>query len=112
MEKFSSNKKEAVKLIRQKIGSKILGISTHNLEEIKEANELDINYIGLGAYRATTTKENASIKGKELLNIAKESTHPVALIGGVRIEDDFSNYPQIAYRVIGSDLVKYYLNRK
>ncbi len=96
--------------IREVIKDKILGLSTHNLEEIKKANKFNLDYIGLGAYRETSTKNVSNIKGKELLEIAKYSIHKVALIGGIRLEDDFANYPQIYYRVIGSNLFKRYLS--
>ncbi|MFT7861003.1 MAG: thiamine phosphate synthase, partial [Sulfurimonas sp.] len=50
---------KAVKILRSVIGGdKILGISTHNAAEIQEANEMDLNYIGLGAYRDTSTKQD------------------------------------------------------
>ena len=49
---------KAVKILRNVINKdKILGISTHNEEEVLEANEMDLNYIGLGAYRGTSTKK-------------------------------------------------------
>lgn len=109
---INSDFKIAIKLVREKIGSKILGLSTHNLEEIKIANSLDLNYIGLGAYRATTTKKSVQISGSSLLEIAKESKHKVALIGGVTLNDDFSNYPQIDFRVIGSNLMKNFMQNR
>ncbi|MDQ1339912.1 MAG: thiamine-phosphate pyrophosphorylase [Campylobacterota bacterium] len=90
--------------IRRQIGSKILGLSTHNKEEILQANALDLDYIGLGAYRATGTKKEAKVSGEALLEIAKYSKHPVGIIGGVRLEDAFEE--PIVYKVIGSDLYK------
>jgi thiamine-phosphate pyrophosphorylase len=92
----------AIALIRNKIGSKLLGLSTHNKKEILEANELNLDYIGLGAYRGTQTKAEAKILGSEALVLAKESKHLVGLIGGVKLSDSFPS--QIKYRVIGSDL--------
>ena len=100
----------SINKVKDVIKNKILGLSTHNLEEIKIANSYDLDYIGLGAYRETSTKNVSNIKGKELLEIAKYSTHKVALIGGIKLEDDFSNYPQIYYKVIGSNLFKKYLS--
>ncbi len=100
--KYSHEPKEAVRLIREKIGSKILGLSTHNKVEILEANELDLNYIGLGAYRATSTKSEATVGGERLLKAAKYSKYPVAIIGGVRLDDSFD--APIVYKVIGSGL--------
>ncbi|MCD6653223.1 MAG: thiamine phosphate synthase [Sulfurovum sp.] len=95
---------EAIGQIRRQIGSKILGLSTHNKEEVLEANTLDLDYIGLGAYRATGTKKEAKVSGEALLEIAKYSKHPVGIIGGVRLEDAFEE--PIVYKVIGSDLYK------
>ena len=49
---------KAIKVLRTVIGKdKILGISTHNEREVLRANEMDLNYIGLGAYRDTSTKK-------------------------------------------------------
>jgi len=106
---INSDFKEAIKSIKGQIGNKILGLSTHNLEEIKVANSLNLDYIGLGAYRDTATKKSVTIGGKELLEIAKVSKHPVAIIGGVKLSDSFESF--IAYRVIGSDLIRAFLNK-
>jgi thiamine-phosphate pyrophosphorylase len=99
---YSDDPKEAVDLVRQKIGEKILGLSTHDKAEILEANTLDLDYIGLGAYRATATKSEANVGGKILLDAAKCSKHPVGIIGGVRMDDVFE--APIVYKVIGSGL--------
>jgi len=99
---YDSNLYKAINIIREKIGNKLLGLSTHNREEIVEANELDLDYIGLGAYRGTKTKLEAKVLGDEALELAKLSKHPVGLIGGVKLNDSFDK--QITYRVIGSDL--------
>jgi thiamine-phosphate pyrophosphorylase len=100
--KYSNNLDEAVHLIRQKILTKTLGLSTHNKKEILEANDLDVDYIGLGAYRSTQTKEEAKVLGEMVLELAKLSLHPVGIIGGVKLSDTFPS--QISYSVIGSDL--------
>jgi thiamine-phosphate pyrophosphorylase len=100
--KYSKNLDEAVRLIRQKISTKTLGLSTHNKKEILEANDLDLDYIGLGAYRGTQTKEEAKVLGEVVLELAKLSLHPVGIIGGVKLSDTFPS--QISYSVIGSDL--------
>ena len=101
---YSDDLVEAVKQIRQKIGRKVLGLSTHNKEEILEANSLDLDYIGLGAYRVTPTKSEANVGGKTLIEAAKHSTHPVGMIGGVTLEDVFEE--PILYTVIGSGLYR------
>jgi thiamine-phosphate pyrophosphorylase len=95
---------DALEVVREKIGNKILGLSTHNIKEIEIANSLNINYIGLGAYRETKTKRDAQKSGRVILEYAKSSVHPVAIIGGVRLSDTFPS--QIAMRVIGSDILR------
>lgn len=94
----------AVKILRSVVTSdKILGISTHNEDEVLIANQLDLNYIGLGAFRSTTTKKDISgVLGEDLDVIAKKSKHLVAAIGGVRLDDTFEN---VTYHVIGSGLL-------
>jgi thiamine-phosphate pyrophosphorylase len=95
---------KAVKILRSVVTSdKILGISTHNEEEVLQANEMDLNYIGLGAYRNTSTKHDIStVLGSSLDNIAAKSKHLVAAIGGVKLDDNFEN---VTYHVIGSGLL-------
>lgn len=102
LDKINSKHDLAIKLIRKKISSKILGISTHNELEILEANQLDLDYIGLGAYRGTNTKDVSNILGEKLPYLAKISKHKVAAIGGVRLDD---NIPNVYYHVIGSGLL-------
>lgn len=99
--KFSTCKAEAVAKIRAKIGRKILGLSTHNQEEILEANSLDIDYIGLGAYRGTKTKSDATVLKESLSSLASLSLKPVGAIGGVRVDDKIAN---VTYLVVGSDI--------
>ena len=95
---------KAVKILRSVVTEeKILGISTHNEEEVLEANNLDINYIGLGAFRNSSTKKDiVGTLGKELDAIAKKSEHLVAAIGGIKLDDEFEN---VTYSVIGSGLL-------
>lgn len=93
---------KAVSIIRDIIGNdKLLGISTHNAKEIAIANTLDLNYIGLGAYRSTTTKDVPNLLGDSLDTLAEKSIHPVAAIGGVKLDDTFEH---VNYLVIGSGL--------
>ena len=96
---------KAVKILRNVIGKdKILGISTHNEKEVLQANEMDLNYIGLGAYRDTNTKKDISgVLGDKLDSIAAKSKHFVGAIGGVKLNDSFLH---VRYNVIGSGLIK------
>ena len=100
--KISIDKVKAIQKIRKKIGNKWIGLSTHNEKEILEANTLDIDYIGLGAYRDTSTKKDIKgVLGKEIEKLAKLSTHDVAIIGGVKVSD---NIDFAKYKVVGSDI--------
>ncbi|MFA7084655.1 MAG: thiamine phosphate synthase [Arcobacteraceae bacterium] len=91
------------KYLQKKYPNKIFGISTHNEIEILNANELKIHYIGLGAYKATSTKDVSTILGDKISYLAKISKHPVCAIGGVKIDDKLEN---IAFNVVGSDLYR------
>ena len=105
LKKIDEDVSKAVNILRTVINNdKILGISTHNEEEVLSANYMDINYIGLGAFRNTSTKKDvASLLGSKLDEIAAKSKHPVAAIGGVRLDDSFEN---VTYHVMGSGLIK------
>jgi len=102
--KINSDIHKAVSVLRSLIKEdKILGISTHNEEEVLEANKMPLNYIGLGAVRATQTKTDIrTILGDDLEQIAANSKHLVAAIGGVKLTDSFEN---VTYKVIGSGLL-------
>lgn len=98
-DKIHSDKSLAIKLIRKKIGNKLLGLSTHNELEILEANDLDLDMIGLGAYKNTNTKDVSTVLGNKISYLAKISKHPVCAIGGVKKDDKIEN---ITFNVVGS----------
>ena len=102
---IDSNIVKAVNILRNIVSKdKIIGISTHNEVEVLQANELDLNYIGLGAFRDTNTKKDvSSVLGEELDHIASKSKHLVAAIGGVKKSDKFNH---VTYHVIGSGLLE------
>lgn len=99
LEKIHKDKNLAIKLVRTKIKDKLLGLSTHNEIEILEANELNLDMIGLGAYKQTNTKDVSSILGEKISYLAKISKQPVCAIGGVKIEDKILN---VKFNVVGS----------
>lgn len=71
---------------RKMLGSnKIIGLSINTMEELKLANNLDINYIGLGAIFPTKNKSNIqTIWGLDgLKNAHINSRHPIVAIGGI-----------------------------
>lgn len=94
-------KKEAIDFIKEQYPNKIIGLSTHSFDEVEEANYLALDYIGLGAYRNTSTKDVQYLLGDDLSLIAAQSRHPVAAIGGVKIHDRIGN---VTFNVVGSGL--------
>ena len=75
----------------RRVKNKLLGLSTHNELEILEANNFELDMIGLGAYKATNTKDISNILGEKLQYLAKMSKHPVCAIGGVKVDDIIKN---------------------
>ncbi|WP_456419149.1 thiamine phosphate synthase [Thermovibrio sp.] len=65
----------------------IVGLSTHNLEQVKEANRKRefIDYIGFGPVSPTTTKENPDpvVGVEKLCEAVKIAELPVVAIGGI-----------------------------
>ncbi|BCD61914.1 thiamine-phosphate pyrophosphorylase [Nitratiruptor sp. YY08-26] len=93
---------EAITILRKFIGAKIVGLSTHNEEEIAVANDLDLDYIGLGAYRASNTKDVSSVLGLKLSSLAKLSCHKVVAIGGIYLYEPIQD---IWKRAVGRDFL-------
>jgi thiamine-phosphate pyrophosphorylase len=100
IEKFNLSAYEVIEFLKR--DNKIVGLSTHNKEEILKANSLPLSYIGLGAYRRTSTKDTTNILGEKIIDLIKFSYHPVAVIGGVKIYDKIP----ANFKVIGSDICK------
>jgi thiamine-phosphate pyrophosphorylase len=65
---------------------KIIGISTHSLEEAKEAVASGADYIGVGPVFETVTKEDREpLVGLDLLARVKQTCQvPYVAIGGIR----------------------------
>jgi thiamine-phosphate pyrophosphorylase len=65
-----------------------VGISTHNLEQLRAASETSADYIALGPIFPTRTKENPDpVVGLELIRAARKLTRkPLVAIGGITIK--------------------------
>lgn len=79
-------------LVRQKIGpDKILGVSTHNLDEAIAAKKAGATYLGAGAMFSTTTKDNTTnLSIEQLQAITKNVDIPVVAIGGINYDNCLS----------------------
>lgn len=64
---------------------KIIGLSVENMDDVRRANELDVDYVGISPVYSTTTKtDTAAPFGLEGLREAvRLSVHPTVAIGGM-----------------------------
>ncbi len=65
-----------------------VGVSTHNLEQLREADRTSADYIAVGPIFPTGTKENPDpVVGIDFLRAARQLTRkPLVAIGGITIE--------------------------
>lgn len=73
--------------VRKLLGKeRIIGLSTHSIEQVIDANSMDVDYIGFGPIFETKTKDyNIGLDGiKEVIKISKK---PVVFIGGINIKN-------------------------
>ncbi len=72
---------EARKIIGK---DKIIGISTHGIEQAVAAEQAGANYIGFGPIFPTTTKDTGVVQGIENLKLIRQTvTIPIIAIGGI-----------------------------
>jgi thiamine-phosphate pyrophosphorylase len=77
--------KEARKIMGRK---KIIGISTHNLEQAINAEKQGADYIGFGPVFPTLTKDAGTPMGTDILRkIKKKINIPVIAIGGINLKN-------------------------
>ncbi len=79
----------AVEEAREILGEdKIIGVSTHSLDQFNAALETSANYIAVGPVFPTKTKENPDpVVGLDLVRQAKLITdRPLVAIGGISVE--------------------------
>jgi thiamine-phosphate pyrophosphorylase len=68
---------------------RIIGFSTHNLEQAMQAERLPVDYVAVGPIFLTATKEKPdAVVGLENLNaICQAIRKPVVAIGGIKLEN-------------------------
>ncbi len=80
-------KKYPLKETRKILGKdKIIGLSTHSLEEVKKANSYNIDYIAFGPIFKTKTKDYF-IGTVDIPKVLKISKFPVFFIGGINCDN-------------------------
>jgi thiamine-phosphate pyrophosphorylase len=75
-----------VALVRKKIGSKILGVSAHNVEEARQAEEAGADYLGVGPMYPTFTKPDIrEVRGPVVIEEIRRAgiVLPIVGIGGI-----------------------------
>jgi thiamine-phosphate diphosphorylase len=67
------------------MGDKIVGVSTHDIEQAKQAEQSGADYIGFGPMFGTTTKDTGySDRGVEMLRQIRAAVSlPIVAIGGI-----------------------------
>ncbi|EJS46954.1 thiamine phosphate synthase [Bacillus toyonensis] len=81
---------EGIASVREKMGDKIIGVSTHTIEEAKWAIENGADYLGVGPIFPTSTKKDTkAVQGTKGLAHFREQgiTVPIVGIGGITIEN-------------------------
>ncbi|MEO5363633.1 MAG: thiamine phosphate synthase [Magnetococcus sp. DMHC-8] len=79
-----------VAVCRQRLGpDKLIGLSTHSLAEVEDANRADVDYVGFGPLFATCTKPDAAaVQGvTRLAAVCRTARKPVVAIGGIQVAD-------------------------
>jgi thiamine-phosphate pyrophosphorylase len=68
---------------------KLIGYSTHVLEQVREADRSTADYVAFGPIFPTASKENPdAVVGLEGLGEARKATHkPLVAIGGITLEN-------------------------
>ena len=70
-------------MVRQLIGQdKIIGLSTHSLEQFHLANLMDVDYLAFGPVFPTRTK-NYHIGTGDVSKVLQTALKPVVFIGGI-----------------------------
>jgi thiamine-phosphate pyrophosphorylase len=70
---------------RRLLPDAIIGLSTHNIDQVQQADQLPVDYISIGPIFPTTSKANPDpVVGIELLRKVKAVTSkPIVCIGGI-----------------------------
>ena len=71
--------------------SKIIGATANTLQDILAHQKNGVNYIGLGPYKFTKTKEKLNpilgLEGYSIIQQSNNSSIPIIAIGGIQLED-------------------------
>ncbi|XRJ17737.1 thiamine phosphate synthase [Bacillus velezensis] len=74
---------------RAAIGDMILGVSAHNVSEVKRAEEAGADYVGMAVYPTETKKDAEAVQGVTLIEEVRRQgiTIPIVGIGGITADN-------------------------
>jgi thiamine-phosphate pyrophosphorylase len=73
--------------VRTIVGQRIIGLSTHDRDQVDEALQSDADYVAVGPIFTTTTKETGyDARGLDLVRYAAGRGKPVVAIGGIDLD--------------------------
>ena len=72
--------------VRDVMGDRMIGLSTHSLDQFRVANEQDLDYIAFGPLFETKTKDYY-IGLNDLEIVLQETSKPVVFIGGINLSN-------------------------
>jgi thiamine-phosphate pyrophosphorylase len=82
---FAGTEQRSTEIAGERVGGKLIGFSTHNLAQVREADTLPVDYIAIGPVFATGSKANPDpVVGIEGVKQARQATSkPLVAIGGI-----------------------------
>ena len=97
----------AVKDVRRIIGPDgLIGVSTHDMDQVRQAVLDGANYVGIGPTFPSATKQFTDFPGLEFIAIAsKETSLPAFAIGGINLENLLEVVASGAKRVAVSEAI-------
>lgn len=73
---------ENAKAVRKRIGDKIVGISAHNLDEVRNAIADGADYVGIGPVFPTKTKKDAlAVQGTNVIQQVRDHDIEIPIVG-------------------------------
>lgn len=92
---FAAKRQTSTDPSSERVGSErlglnlLIGFSTHNLDQVREADSMPIDYVAVGPVFATASKVNpAPVIGLEGMRAARQATsRPLVAIGGITREN-------------------------
>ena len=80
---------EDARVVRRRIGNRILGVSTHDVTEVRHAIACGADYVGVGPMYPTATKtDTRSVRGPRMVEAirAEHADVPLVAIGGIKAD--------------------------